>query len=239
MTTSIDDHASRTEPVTAGRPTPGIVPSGLLGGIGGLVFAMLVVIQNAIRSGFPAADASAPDVATYYATHRGASVVLAALFPLGALGIVLFLAALVTRVAAGPGRAAGLAGAIGGTGIAAGFTAMTATDVALAEYVHRSRPSATVVDALWVLHNASFATLLIWVGITLAALTAGAAATGLLSDRWKPAGLLGGLALLATGGAAFGVLGGSPVLALGLAGFAVWLAFTVVTSIVLLRDRQR
>lgn len=230
--------ARRTADSKPPEATARLVPSGLLGGIGGLLFVVLVVVQNAIRSGFPMADDGAAEVTEYYAAHRGMSVLLGALFPAGALGLVLFLAALVSRVAAGRTRAAGIAGAIGGVGIAAGFTMVTATDIALAEYIHRGDPAASVVDALWVLHTAVFAVLLIWIGVTVAALTAASAAAGILHTAWRAAGLLAGIALLVAGGSAFGVLGGSGVLFVGLAGFAVWAVFVVVASIHLLRDRR-
>ena len=49
--------------VTAERSTTKLRP-GLLGGLGGLVFAGAVIAQNAIRSGFPMNDASTQDVSS-------------------------------------------------------------------------------------------------------------------------------------------------------------------------------
>lgn len=227
------------QPAAAAEAAPTLAPSGLVGGIGGLAFVALVVAQNALRAGFPKPDAGAVEVAGYYAAHRGGTTILTALFPLGALGLTVFLAAVATRVARGPGRAAGIAGTIAGVGIAATYTMVMATDLALAEFVHHGPTSgrSDVVDALWVLHNAVFAVLLVWLGIALAGLTAASAASGLLAVGWRAVGLLGGLALLVTGGAALGVLGGSPVLFVGLLGFLVWLVFVGRLSVVLLRDR--
>ena len=64
---------------------------GLLGGIGGLVFAGLVIVQNAIRSGFPMNDASTQDVMRYYTDHRSATIALSVLFPIGLVALTTFL----------------------------------------------------------------------------------------------------------------------------------------------------
>ena len=74
--------AAQTAGVSAERSITKIRP-GLLGGIGGLVFAGLVVVQNAIRSGFPANDATTEEVMRYYADHRSATIALSVLFPIG------------------------------------------------------------------------------------------------------------------------------------------------------------
>lgn len=237
MTTSPLDESTASVHTTRGGGTQ-IVPSSLLGGVGGLVFVALLVIQNAIRSGFPQPNAGTATVTSYYAAHRGASIALASVYPLGALGIVLFVAAVLARVVDGKSRAAGLAGALSAAGIAAGFSVVTATDIALAEYIHRGHVSASVVDALWVLHNATFAVLFVWIGITLAALTAASADIGLLANVWKPAGLVGGICLLVGSANAFSVLSGSPIFIVALLGFIVWAAFLVTMSIRLLRDRN-
>src|SRR5688572_23763274 len=102
-----------TAPVAAEQTTARAttVRPGLLGGLGGLVFAAGVLVQNAIRSGFPTADASAEEVMRYYADHRGATVALAVLFPVGVVALTTFLGTLISRVVRGAGRTAGLVGA--------------------------------------------------------------------------------------------------------------------------------
>src|SRR5262245_40851753 len=77
---------------------------GLLGGIGGLVFFGLLLVQNSIRAGFPATDASTEEVMRYYADHRWATIVLAALFPVGVAALVTFLGTVISRVLRGAGR---------------------------------------------------------------------------------------------------------------------------------------
>jgi hypothetical protein len=75
---------SAPAPAPAPTPTPttttrarSAVRPGLLGGIGGLVFASSVFVQNALRSRFPANDADAAEVMKYYADHRTATIALA------------------------------------------------------------------------------------------------------------------------------------------------------------------
>ena len=97
MNTSISAHP----PSAAERPTP--VRPGLLGGIGGLVFAGAVIVQNAMRSSFPTNDVDADEVMKYYADHRSVTLALAVLMPLGLVGLTTFLGGVLHRVARGQG----------------------------------------------------------------------------------------------------------------------------------------
>ena len=57
--------------------------------------------------------------------------------------------------------------------------------------------NSSVVEGLWVLHNAVFGFLLAAIGIALAGLSTGAAKSGLLSKRWAVAGPVGGVLMVA------------------------------------------
>lgn len=218
------------------RPVRRLAPAGMVGGIGGLLFVVTVVVQNVVRAGnLPANDASTAKIVAYYAGHLGTTELLAALYPVGAIGLACFLGALLSRLP-GAVRAPALAGGFGATGIIAMFTMTVATDVALAEYVHRGAPGTAEVSALWVLHNAVFAVLLVSIGVALAGLSAAAAAAGVVANAWKGIGLLGGIALAVAGACAPAIVGGSAILGLGLVGFIAWLLFVVVTAIALLRS---
>ena len=214
------------------------VRPGLLGGVGGLVFAGAVLIQNAIRSGFPTPDATAEEVMRYYADHRGATIALAVLFPVGLVGLTTFLGTVISRVVRGAGRTAALAGAFGAAAIIGTFTIVTAADVAIAGYIHRGAADAAVVDGLWVLHNAVFGFLLAAIGIALGGLSIAASKSGLLSKRWAVAGPIGAALLVAGAATTPAIVDGSATFFIGVAGFVVWLAFVVRTSVALLRSRE-
>jgi hypothetical protein len=214
-----------------------LAPAGIVGGVGGLVFVASVIAQNLIRaSAMPANDARVGRIIDFYGSHRGSSFALAALFAVGAAGIAAFAGALIARLSAAPVRGAALAGAIGVAGVFAVYSTMLATDLALSGYVHRGAPSADVVSAMWILHNAVFGVLLIALGVALAGLSAAAAADGVVAGFWKPVGLLGAVLLGIAGAATPAIIDGSPVMVLGLIGFLTWLAFVVVTAISLLRN---
>ena len=230
-----------TAPITAERvkvPLTSTARPGLVGGIGGLVFAAGVLVQNTIRSGFPANDATAEEVMRYYADHRGATTALAVLFPVGLVALITFLGAVMSRVLRGAGRTAGFVGAFGAAAIIATFTIVTAADVAIAGYVHRGAADPAVVEGLWVLHNAVFGFVFAAVGIALAGLSTGAAQSGLLSNRWRVAGPIGGALLVAGAMTTPAIVDGSPTFFIGLAGFVVWLAFVVRTGVALIRTRE-
>ncbi len=212
-----------------------LADAGLVGGIGGLVFVASVIVQNALRAGFPPNDASGARVAAYYDAHRGTSLALAVLFPIGALGLAAFLGALLARLGRGDHRAAALAGAFGAAGIIGTYTMLIATDLAIAGYVHRGSPSPEVVDGLWVVHNAIFGVLLASIGVALAGFSAAAAASAMLPDWWKALGLLGAVLLLVAAATTPTILDAGPSLFIGLAGFLVWIVFVTLGSVALLR----
>ena len=230
-----------TAPVTAERvtaPSATTVRPGLLGGIGGLVFAATVVAQNSIRSGFPANDATTQEVMRFYADHQGATTALAALFPVGLVALITFLGTVISRVVRGAGRTAAFVGAFGAAAIIATFAIVTSADVAIAAYVDRGAADPAVVEGLWVLHNAVFGFVFAAVGIALGGLTIGAAKSGVLSKRWSVAGPIGAALLVAGAMTTPAMVDGSPTQFIGLAGFIVWLAFVVRTAVALLRNRE-
>jgi hypothetical protein len=200
------------------------------------VFVATVVAQNVIRArNLPADDASAGKVDAYYSAHLGTTELLTVLYVIGAVGLMLFLGTLLSRLTAAPVRAPAFAGAFGGTGIVAMFTMTVATDVALAEYVHRGAAEPGVTSALWVLHNAVFGLLLVSIAIALVALSAAVAGAGMVPEAWKGIGLLGGVLLAIAGASTPAIVGGSKVIAFGLLGFLAWLGFVTVVAVTLLR----
>jgi len=235
MNTTIS--APRTADTRPQRTRSALRP-GMLGGIGGLVFAASVLAQNALRSKFPTNDAGAAEVVKYYADHRAVTLALAVLMPIGLVGLTTFLGGVIARVARGAGRAAAVTGAFGAAAIIATFTVLTAFDVAIAGYIHRGAADVAVVDGMWVVHNAVFGFLLAAIGIALAGLSRASVASGLLSTRWKTAGLVGGGLLLAGATTTPAIIDGSPTMFIGVAGFVVWVAFVIRTSVALLRQPQ-
>ena len=214
------------------------VRPGRLGGIGGLVFAGAVIAQNAIRSGFPLNDAPTEEVMRYYADHRSATIALSVLFPIGLVGLVTFLGTVVARVTRGAGRSAAFTGVFGAAAIIATFTLVTSADVAIAAYIHRGAAEASVVEGLWVLHNAVFGFLMASIGIALAGLSTAASKSGLLSTRWAVAGPVGAALLVASAATTPAMVDGSATFFVGAVGFLVWIAFVIRTGVALLRSSE-
>ena len=59
-------------------------------GIGGLVFAMTLLIQNLLRASSPALGADPSQVINYFEHHRAAVLIPLGLFPLGMVAIFFF-----------------------------------------------------------------------------------------------------------------------------------------------------
>ncbi len=209
-------------------------PAAKVGGAGGTIFVASVIVQNVLRASAPQADATPAAVIEHYSAHHGTAIVLGALFVVGAIGIAVFTAGLVTTRSHAV-RGPALAGTIGITGVVALFALTLATDLGLDAYIHGGGTDLEVVRALWLLHNAVFGILLVFIGVALAGLTAAASTDALIGRAWKPVGLVGGLALAATGAATPALVDGSPIIALGLVGFVTWLVFVATASVRLLR----
>ena len=202
-----------------------------------MLFVVSVIVQNAVRAGYPRADASAAKVVAYYAVHHSGALALAAMLPFGLLGLGAFVGAMMARAAHGKGRGSAFAGLFGAAGIMGTFLMVSATDFAIDAYVGRGDPDLSVVSGMWVLHNAVFGVLLGAIGVALAGLTIACAESGVLHARWRVAGLLGGLALLVAAGTTPAIVDGGPTMFVGLAGFVVWVVFLVAASIRLLHGR--
>ena len=138
----------------------------------------------------------------------------------------------------GAGRAAALTGAFGAAAIIGTFTLVTSADVAIAAYIHRGAADASVVEGLWVLHNAVFGFLMASIGIALAGLTTAASKTGLLSKRWAVAGPVGATLMVAAAATTPAMVDGSATFFVGGAGFLVWIAFVIRTGVALLRSTE-
>ena len=221
-------------PVSAGAPTTRWTAT-RVAGLGGLTFAGSVIVQNVLRAGYPTNDASAQQVAEFYADHRGITFVLAALYPIAAVGIVAFVAGLASYAFRRGAGLPAMAGALGGAAIMANFTVLLATDTAISGYVNRGTAGLEVVEGLWVFHSSVFGVLLASIGIALAGLATAAVKAGVLGLRWRPVAYAGSGLLLAAAMTSPLIIDGAPTMFLGLVGFLVWVAFVAAASVSMLR----
>jgi hypothetical protein len=210
---------------------------GRLAGVGGLVFAMTLVIQNFLRASSPALGADPSQVTDYFEHHRVAVLIPLGLFPLGMVAIFFFVSGIWIR-AHDSGRVwwasvGGLAVAL----IAALFAMVNITEIVLAAKAHELASSPDVVRALWAVHAAAFALDLGAIALALLGLSQAARASGLIR-KWIAVAALPGAACLFTA-AIFSVAianGGSWKFAL--VGFIIWGIFVVFCSISLLQRQS-
>jgi hypothetical protein len=208
-------------------------------GIGALVFAVIVVLQNVLRgASAPANDATGREVLAHYADHRAITVVLAATFVLSGVALALFLGGIMRRLLAGDRPGWAYTGAVGAIGIMAVFAVLVGTEEALSIVARGSEPSVASIDALWALHNSVFTVLLLSVGVALLGLGRAGVAAGITPrafDRLAPVGFVL-LALAAAAGPFIAAGEATPVFGLGVVGFVIWLAFLISTGRRLLRS---
>jgi hypothetical protein len=211
-----------------------LAPTHLIGGAGGLLFVTMVVVQNLLRAAAPPANATAHQVAGYYADHQPTSAVVAVLFVLSGTGLLCFAAGIADRLL-GAARGPAIIGLLGISGVFCLFSTMLATDLAEARLV-AAGVRGDALETAWVIHQAAFCVLLFAIAAALAGLSAAATATGLVGPAWRPAGAIGALLLAVAAAASPVVLDGGVVLYVGVGGFAVWLAFVARSAAALLRS---
>jgi hypothetical protein len=206
-------------------------------GMGGLAFALILIIQNVIHAFAPAGGASAADVATHYADHRTLIILTLGLLPFGALSLFLFASGVLGHLQNGSPwtRFWGRLGAIGITLIGALFLLTNVFEIGLAVHASHLADDAALTAALFDLRNAAFGLNLAAIGISLWGLGLGARHAG-LTPSWTFWLVLPGGGLLLTGsGVATLIADGSPLLGVAGIGFLCWFAWLIVTSVALVR----
>lgn len=238
ITTSELDHL----PVPPVSPPPGNrAPGDLrsrLAGLGGLIFAGVVVLQNILRgSESPANDASAREVLGYYADHRAMTFVLVTTFVVSGLGLAAFLGGAMPRLLQSGRRGWATMGAVGAMAIMVLFTIVVGAEQALSVAANRPNPSAATIEALWVLHNSIFSLLDLFIAIALFGLAKAGVAAGVTPRIFERLAPIAGALLLVATVAGPAIAGGDamPLFGVGVVGFLVWLAFLATTGLRLVR----
>lgn len=211
-------------------------------GVGGLVFAATIVVQNVLRgAGAPSNQADPAALLAYFTTHRATEWTLVVLFTVGAFGLSLFAGGVLGRsIELDPRtRTWAQSGILGVAGIVAVFSAMVACEVTLLTVAGRPGAAGSQLVVLWTLHNALFAVLTVSIAVALLGLSRAAATAGVTHRSFGAVGVVGAI-LLAVNTAMAPLITdtSSPVLAVGLVGFACWVAFVIATGYRLLVDRE-
>jgi hypothetical protein len=207
---------------------------GRLGGLGGLVFLCMLIVQNALRARAPGFNAPAGQVTSYFIGHRVAVLVPLGLFPIGMLAIFAFVAALWSRTYDEAPWLANV-GALGATAIASLFAIVNITEIVLAAQAHQLAATPGVVQALWTTRAAAFGLDLAAIAVTLVGLSQAAAATGLIPAWLRILAVPGAIFLLIAWTFTVSLANGGPWLGLALVGFVIWAIFLFVASTALLR----
>jgi hypothetical protein len=214
------------------------VRAGRYAGIGGLVFVVVLVVQNLLRAKAPGFDAAPGAVSDYFLHHRAAALIPLGLFPIEMLALFAFVAGVWTTVSRGPDRWWATMGILGAAAIASLFAIVNIIEIVLTAKAENLAHSPVVVEALWAVHGAAFGLDLAAIAVALVGLSRAATASALVPG-WLGAAVLPGAAFLLIASVfTVALTNGGPWLALGLVGFVLWLLFMVASSISLLRTPQ-
>ena len=216
------------------------LPVPAITGWAGLIFFVLIVAQNAVRSSGPLNGADSASVLAYATNDSAALTVLLGLYPIGLLSLIVFGTGL-RRLAQAAGGTPGWLADIGLVGlilIAALFGISNLIEAALVSVAPALAGSPALVSAIWALHGAAFALNLAAIGVTLAGLSQAAARANLAPGWTGTLGLIGAVLLVAGAIPVVAVTGGSALFAVGLAGFLCWVVWLAICAGSLIRSSR-
>jgi hypothetical protein len=213
----------------------------LVAGLGGLVFLVLLIVQNLLKAATDPSNSATAAQVVHFAQHDAWTVhLLTVTYVIGFPCLFLFAGGLSRRcselapeseVWSRLGRAS-----VGVIAVLFGFVNILQIVIVAARADLAHDPA--LASTLWTAHNAVFTMNLVAVGGALLGLGRAASLAGLIPRRLGLA-TAGGAALLAVAAApAVREVHGSNLLVLGLVGFLCWLAFVGTASVRLIRDAR-
>jgi hypothetical protein len=220
------------------EPQLGTGRRGVLAGIGGLVFLVLVAAQNVLKAVLgPANVASPADLFELRHTNAWSVHVLVVTYALGFPALLAFAAGVNTWCARVQPRSAVWAsmGQASTVVIMVLFGLVNVLQVTMIAARDLLDATPELGQLLWTLHNAVFTINLIAVGGALLGLGRAAALARLIPSWMGAASSIGAALLIASALPAVAVVNGSPWMSVGLLGFLVWLVFLAVASGAMLR----
>ncbi|EAP96909.1 hypothetical protein JNB_16816 [Janibacter sp. HTCC2649] len=227
---------------TATTPARSSLAPVRLVGAAAVVFAVLVVIENAVlaATGAPAFSDPIEDVLAYYAANRSAVAIASGLVALYLPLLLVFGAGLHGLVERRGGAGANWTrlALAAGAALSAILVLVNVLQVGLALSASGLVEPTAAFELVWQVHAAAFAMALPMIGTTFMGEALATHASGLTPPWQRPLGLVGGSLLLAAGVGNLAIAGGSPLLFVGLLGFAAWLVWLVATGVRLIRSRS-
>lgn len=206
--------------------------------IGGLVFFVLLVVQNLLKAATnPANSATAAQVLRFAHDRAWTVHLLVVTYVIGFPALFLFANGLARRCSelAPATEVWSRLGRSSVAAIAVLFGLINVLQVVLVAARGDLARDPALVSTLWAMHNAVFTLNLVAVGGALLGLGRAAAAARLV-PRWMGRLAVGGAILLALAAApAVAEVRGSNVLVIGAVGFLCWLAFVATASVRLAR----
>jgi hypothetical protein len=214
-----------------------LVATDRIAGVGALLFAAIVVVQNAIRASAPAFGSAATAVTDYFDHHRVAALVPLGLFPLGMIAILSFAAGVRSRAHEPAARWWADVGSLAAVAVAGLFAVVNLVEITIAADGSDLASAPRVVSALWALHGAAFALNLAAIAVALLGLSRAALAAGLIPSWLGVLSLPAAACLCCAAAGNVAIAEGSRWLYVAFPGFAVWTIFLLAAGAALVRSR--
>lgn len=221
--------------------SPSVNRDTLLAGIGGVVFLVLLVVQNLLKAATnPSNSASAAQVLRFAHDQAWTVHLLVVTYVIGFPALFLFAGGLTRRCSelAPHSEVWGRLGRSSVAVIAVLFGLINVLQVVLVAARGALGGDPALVSTLWATHNAVFTLNLLAVGGALLGLGRAATLARLAPPWMGRLSIVGAILLAAAAAPAVAEVHGSNILILGLLGFLCWLLLLASSCIRLLRDAR-
>lgn len=213
------------------------------GGICGLIFLLMIVIQNVLELAFSLAnDASAAEILKHFQDDAWLVDLTFVTFVIGFPALFYFAAKLTDRASGAEHPAAEAWGTFGRMAVvlvAALFGLVNLTQVLIVADHDQLAASPALTTTLWSLHNALFTLNLAAVGLMLLGLSRAAALSRIIPRWLGRVNVVGAALLLVSAMPIVTQVHGSKLLAVGAIGFITWMLFLLLAGIGLIRLGRR
>ena len=213
-------------------------PERLATGAAALLFVLLLIVQNLVRSAAPAFGADPHVVLTYFRDHQVATAVPLVLFPVGMVALLTFGSGMQGLATTVEERFWARLGGMAVLVIAGLFGILNVIEIALAIDAKNLATAPEVVGALWAVHGAAFGLDLAAIAIALVALSRVALSRMLIPRLVDRLAWLGAALLFVASLTTLALAQGAPTLYVGFAGFVVWGIFLITCGVRLLRSTE-
>ena len=212
---------------------------GRLAGLGGVGFAVIVGVENAVLPRPPDFDASGEEVLRWIHDHHALVASIVASFAITAVCLAAFIGGFVVRAFRDENvetRVFALIGAFGAVLIGAWFALVIISQLLLLGLDGSPNATPAMAELVWNLHTAAFTVNVVAIGIAAFGVAGAAVRMGLAPSWYRPLSFVALAAAIATTMQSSSAVNGGAGWQIGLVSFVSWLLLLAIVGVRMVRE---